>query len=281
MKSDGRLETILKAILQEGLSKKEAERRLQTVIDDELSGPLGKAADMALVEKCQSLLWTLKTNGSLPYEDHALENKQKLMQKLEEKPEKKRTNLHRVILAAAALIAVLGLGFAGLRWIRGASNRDEQQYILRSSEISADVIEKSVAAHGEECNFSTASREEAEAYLGFQIPLPSELLGEYEISKLSISILPYWTECMVYYSHNDEYIRIKLFFVADYNEFKLFFEQNEKGTNISLNGKKVYVSENKGKKALTWIENNVVYDVFQIGDLEQGKQIFNEIRRIQ
>lgn len=280
MKTEGRLETIVNAILQGELSKEEAERRLQAVIDEELSGPLEKQADMALMDKCQSLLWALKTNGQIPYEDHASQNKQKLLQKLEaKKPEKKRSPAFRLAAAAVAVVLLLGLGFFSTQWLQGESGKDQQQYILRGSEVFAGLVPPAKADFGEVSQFTTASREEAEAFLGTEIPLPSRLMGKYTVQSYNMAISPSSMDCLVNYTCGEDRIVIVLFFVTDYDDFRISFEQSRVGKNVDVAGMEVYTSDNIGRHFFVWTEGNVVHHLYIVPGYEEGLQIVNEIRR--
>lgn len=280
MKNEGRLETIVNAILQGELSKEEAERRLQAVIDEELSGPLEKQADMELVGKCQSLLWALKTNGQIPYEDHASQNKQKLLQKLEAKmPEKKRPLTFRLGMAAAAVVLLLGLGFFSAQWLRGESGKDQQQYILQGSELFAGLVPPVTADFGEVSRLTTASREEAEAFLGTEIPLPSRLMGEYTAVRYDMGILPHSAFCQVIYACGEDRIAINLDFVTDFEEFRTTFEQRREGKEVEVAGARVYTSDNMGRHFFVWTEGNVVHHLYIVPGYEEGLQIVNEIRR--
>lgn len=277
---DGRFETILKTILQENASKEEIERRLQAVIDEELSGPLmDMSADMELVQKCQSLLWTLKTNGAFPYPDHAQENKQKLLQKLQRPAsEKKQRLVYRLVVAAAAAVLVLGLGLISLRRYCGNSTPDGQQYIIKGHEITTEMVARAIAKHGDDEYFETSSKEEAEAFLGFDIPVPSQLLGKYTCEQYYIHMLPFWVQSVCDYTHNEQSIQTTVYYLTNVKDSVLFLEQDNSGENYSVNGTKIYVSKNVDYNTLTWIEDNVVYRVSGVFDLEKGIEIVNKIR---
>ena len=280
METQGPLETIVTAILQGEISKDEAERRLQAVIDEELSGPLKKTADMELVDKCQSLLWALKTNGRILYEDHASQHKQKLLEKMETKaPEKKRSLPSGLVAAAAATVLLLGLGFGGLKWLQGHSGKDQQQYILRGSEMNIGLVPSGMAEFDEVSRLTTASREEAEAFLGVQLPVPSRLLGEYTAVQYDMAILPSSADCHVKYACGEDSIVISLYFVKDYEEFHVSFEQSREGTEVEVAGAQVYTSDNMGLHFFVWTEGNVVHHLYRVPGYEEGLQIVNEIRR--
>ena len=279
---DGRFETILKTILRENPSKEEIERRLQAVIDEELSGPLmDMSADMDLVQKCQSLLWTLKTNGAFPYPDHAQENKQKLLQKLQRPAsEKKQRLVYRLAVAAAAAVLVLGLGLISLRWYRGNSTPDGQQYIIHGHEITTEMVARAIAEHGDDEYFATSSKEEAEAFLGFDIPVPSQLLGKYTCEQYSVHILPVWAQCRCAYICDDQEIGVMLYYLTDVKDSVLVVEQNSDGEDYSMNGEKFYISKNVDQTLLTWVEDNIVYYVSGVANIEQGLEIIKEIKGI-
>jgi len=276
--NDGRFTTILKTILNGDLSKKEMERRLQEIIDDALSGPLDAPADMELVEQCQSLLWSLKTNGSIPYPDHAQENKQQLMQRLATNPSPKgRPLLRRVIAVAAILVLVLGLSVVSIQWISGKSTPDGQQYIVQGHEISTDLIQKSIAENLAQGSLITTSREEAEQFLGFDILLPDTLLGQYTCEKFTIHILPMWIQCRIDYILNENRIIVIVYHLTDLQDSVLFTEQDDNGEYVSLQDTELYVASNAGNIAITWSINNSVYHLSGLLDSQQGIEIIKEI----
>lgn len=279
--NDGRFETILKTILNGDLSKKEIERRLQEVIDEELSGPLDAPADMELVEKCQSLLWALVTNGSVPYPDHAEENKQKLMQKLEQPASGRRTSFLRWLVVAAALLLVCGLSVMSIHWIEGTSSPDGEQYIVQGNEITVDVIQRCIAEHMEDAWYTTTSKTDVEEYLGFDILVPSLLAGKYNCVGYEVNILPIWIQCMCNYAYGDQTVNIMIYFLTDVNDTVLFMEQNEVGDTVHIADLDVYVSENVDNIALTWSDGNIVYDMMGKFSVDQGLQMVNELRRNQ
>ena len=276
--NDGRFETILKTILNGNLSKKEIERRLQEVIDKELSGPLDAPADMELVEKCQSLLWELATNGSIPYPDHAEESKQKLVQKLEQPSFGRRTSfLRRLIVVAAAFVLVCGLSLISIHWINGTSSPDGEQYIVQGHEITIDMIQHCIAEHMEDGWYATTSKAEVEEYLGFDILVPSLLAGKYNCESYEVNILPIWIQCMCNYAYGDQTISIMIYFLTDVNDTVLFMEQNEVGDIIHVDDLKVYVSENVDNNSLIWSDNNIVFHVMGQFEINQGIEIVKQI----
>lgn len=277
--NDGRFETILKTILNGDLSKKEIERRLQEVIDEELSGPLDAPADMELVEKCQSLLWALKTNGQIPYPDGAEESKKRLLKKLERNSaQRKRSFFMRLAVIAATLLVFLGLGLVGLRWFDGESTPDGQQYVIRGKEITTEMVVQAIAEHQGDGKLVTTSKEEAEGYLGFEIPLPEQLLGEYSCEKYSVHMLPAWAQCMCNYANDEQQINVAVYFLTDVNNSVLFFEQNNKGEKIDVNGNEVYFTSNVENNTLTWEENNIIYWVSGNFDMNDSTNIVKSLK---
>ena len=260
--NDGRFETILKTILNGDLSKKEIERRLQEVIDEELSGPLDAPADMELVEKCQSLLWALKTNGQIPYPDGAEESKKRLLKKLERNSaQRKRSFFMRLAVIAATLLVFLGLGLVGLRWFDGESTPDGQQYVIRGKEITTEMVVQAIAEHQGDGKLVTTSKEEAEGYLGFEIPLPEQLRGEYSCEKYSVHMLPAWAQCMCNYANDEQQINVAVYFLTDVNNSVLFFEQDNEGKRLTVNGRVIYLASNVNQNTFTWAEDNVIYSI--------------------
>lgn len=280
--NDGRFETILKTILNDDLSKKEIERRLQEVIDEELSGPLDAPADMELVEKCQSLLWELATNGSIPYPDHAEESKQKLVQKLEQPSFGRRTSfLRRLIVVAAAFVLVFGLSLISIRWITGTSSPDEQQYVIRGHEITSELIQHCIAEQtgANNSQFTTSSKTEAQNYLGFQLPLPDKLQSAYEINKIYINVLPIWIQCKCSYVYRGNEIDVKIYWLTDSDDSVLFIEQNGVGEHVNINNTDIYISQNEEYMDIMWHDDVSVYCVTGMFSKEEGLKIFSEIWR--
>ncbi len=276
--NDGRFETILKTILNGDLSKKEIERRLQEVIDEELSGPLDAPADMELVEKCQSLLWELATNGSIPYPDHAEESKQKLVQKLEQPSFGRRTSfLRRLFVVAAAFVLVCGLSLISIRWIRKSSSPDGQQYVIQGNEINIDVITNCIAERLGNTELITDDYSQLVGYLGFDPKLPTKLMNIYQRTTSYAYVLPDWIECDTKYVWGDKNIYVIVYYLVNPEDCTLFLEQNEEGTTISLSNIDIYASENINKRTLTWSKDFYVFCVSGEFAEDNDKQIVYEL----
>lgn len=276
---DGRFLTILKTILYGDLSKQDAEKLLQDEIDRELSGPLDRPSDRALVEKCQSLLWEMKTAGAVKYPDHALENKQKLIQKLNRPANRpKLFSVRKWIVAAAALVLLCGLSMGSIFWSRGTSTPDEQQYVIQSYRISPELIQK-VVGEQEDQRLVTSSRAEAEAFLGFDLPVPETFLGRFACESYEINVLPIWVQCRCEYSDQEEHVGVTLYFMTGVEDNALYFEQDSVGEDIIIDRINVHAATNYDRNTLTWMEENVVYRVIGLCETDTLIQFAEQIIR--
>ena len=83
-----------------------------------------------------------------------------------------------------------------------------------------------------ELSYETASKEMAEAYLGFDIPLPSTLLEKYTCESYEINILPIWIQCRFDYTYGEHELAVMIYYFVDINDSALFTEQDENGEYI-------------------------------------------------
>ena len=141
------------------------------------------------------------------------------------------------------------------------------------------MIQHCIAEHMEEGQFTTTSREEAEAYLGFRIPLPDQLLDGYECQKYYLNATPLWIQCMCDYIHDEKCISITLYCLTDVNDSILFMEQNNDGERININGMEVYTSKNTDNSSFILTDNNIVIHIIGKFELDQGIMIVKDIRR--
>ncbi len=255
---DKQVNKILRQLEQGNLSEAEAEKMLQQIIDQALSGKLDAPVDMALVERCQSLIWNLRTKGQFPYQDHALKNQRKLERKLKRESRKKRCLPLIKAAVAAGLFVLIFTGIAW-RWVDGRSTPDRQQYILQGHEIASTSTEYALAQPVSDDRIYTDSKEEAIAFLGFDPGFPQVLMDNYLASQYQFTILPIWIDCQVIYRSPDDIISLSMYYLLNPEEFYYSIEQNDTGYEQTICGYNAYITQNIDRTILTWSEDNRVY----------------------
>lgn len=122
---------ILEAIEYGQLSKEEMERRLNQIINDELSGPVDANYDAGKVELCNSLLWQLQTHGRIELQSPSEHIKQKIARAHTIHKRRKTIAKRSIYAATAVLLLFVGLTatsvISPVQWFTGRSSVDEQR----------------------------------------------------------------------------------------------------------------------------------------------------------
>ena len=259
---------ILQAIEYGNLPQHEIERRLNQILEEELTVPSNSDESLVSIDLCNSLLWQLSNHGECNYQDHLAERKEVVSQKYQFYKRRKALVSHWMKVTAAILVIVLGLSAASfiprINWYTGNSTEDEQQYIIAGHEISVQQISMALAAQPDHFSLVTESEDEISELLGFPIYFPERLGVEYTAKK--------------YYSSSSEnQINIACTYVSDYSGNKhislrmtLFpsirdiyahFKLEETGDDILTMGYRIYRSYNLQVVRYVWIKNNVLYEL--------------------
>lgn len=174
--------TILKEIEYGRLPAAETERRLNRIIDRELSGPIDRPVNTELISLCSGLIMKLHGAAPIEYDIDAL-----LAAARRSEPQKAKSVPRRswrfVIAAAAALIVVIlgGLGIFRTQWFARYSSEDQEQFIIEGREFGkgnsagADI---DVYASKDK-SIRTQSIEELINFLGFDPHFPEEICQGY------------------------------------------------------------------------------------------------------
>lgn len=259
---EDRVESIRRSVESGTLSKEDAAQQLQAIIDRELSGPLAKDADMALVTRCQNLLWEWKTDG-LPYENREAESCRQLDRKMRSRQAKRKYTL-RIVLAGlmVALLAVMNMtSITRLEW---GHTPDGEQVVVTGREQYLSLGGRGVADDDDGMcieNHSTTSLEDAIAFMGFDPGFPEEMPGGYRLRWYDMSQTPEWWSCSGVYTKDNLYLNATVFHVLNWNDFRMTYEQNEPGEFVDIDGIRVYMACNYDQRLLMFSRGDYLYTV--------------------
>lgn len=277
---------ILKAIEYGELPREEIERRLNQIIDDELSSDMLDEADMTKVDMCNSLLWRLYTHGEVGYVDRSGESRREVEKRLQ-----KSKQWHKGIrwgLRTAAIVLVVFIGLTVLniippiRWFSGDSTEDEQQYMVVGHKITTDMVERAIAEHQCEGEISSNQPEEIAQFIGFDIGFPPMLDDSLTSKRYHVLITDYYIKVSCIYEPMDESQdnTQAVLWKTMYTDFDLaycVYEQDASGNKMVICGMTVYQYENAGKTDYLWTEGNTIYRLSVQGQITNETECVEQI----
>ncbi len=275
-------ERILNAIEFGRLSTDETERRLIALIENEIN-KTDAAADIELIDACQSLLWELHTHGTMEYDSHTIQNRECIMSRIE-KLEKRRQHVIQFCkyggAIAASFILLLGVcGKLNWAWFERSSIQDEQQFVIQGHEVSVEMISSAIAENGGNGIFEMTSIQQLDSFLGFSTGIPQELLYNLKTDACSVVILPDQINVFtVYVSEIDNsYLSYTISYFMEMDEAYISFEQSNTGTVNVILGEKVYQTQNMDKRVFSWHEGSAVHTISAQLQQEELIEIVKEL----
>lgn len=255
---------ILEAIEYGQLSKEEIERRLNQIINDELSAPEDTGYDAAKVELCNSLLWQLQTHGQIHLQSPSEKAKEKV--KMDYSSHKRKVALIRRSIYAAASILIILVGLTVLdvispiQWFTRQSVNDEQQFIVEGHSISVNALTKAIAEHqtNGSSSLSTSSYSELVGFLGFDPGIPEMISDGFDITDYQVLVRAQYIKICCQYG-NEPSIVLWMTLYKDVDQAYTQFEQDADGYVIVINDVKVYKYTNAGRVSYLWISNNTLF----------------------
>lgn len=256
-------ERILTAIEYGNLSNEETERRIVELIEAEVS-KTDSAADLELIDACQSLLWQLHTHGTAAYDSHAEQNHEKLMARID-KVEKRRCidlrPLRWVAAAAAVVLLFVGVRFS---WFEHSDTPDGQQHVITGQEITVEMVQAAIAENAGKGSVETTDLQELRDIIGFDPHIPETIADEWHVSA-----------CAAWFMRNSiqvtgKYVRDvlsgeELIYVINYyssvDDGYLTFEQSDKGDSILIGNQTVYLSNNFDHWVACWSTGDTLYEI--------------------
>ena len=277
---------ILEAIENGELPREEIERRLNRIVEEEMSSAISDEADMTKVDMCNSLLWRLYTHGEIGYVDHSEESRREVERKIV-----KRKQRYKVIqwgLRTAAIMLVLFVGLAMLniispiRWFSGESTEDEQQYVIVGHEITTDMVERAIAEHQGEGEMSSNQPEEIVQFIGFDMGFPPMLNDRLASKRYDVLITDYYIKVSCIYEpmdgsqDNSQAVLWKTVY-TDIDLAYCVYEQDASGNKMDICGMTVYQYENAGKTNYLWTEGNAIYRLSMQGQITNETECVERI----
>ncbi len=246
------------------LSREETEKRLNQIIEEELSGPVDADYDAAKVELCNSLLWQLQTHGKI--ESQSPSDIAKANIKRDFAARKRKTTRVRRFICAAAAILVVFLGLTALdvispiQWFTIKPINDEQQFLIEGHSISVDVIDKAIAEHlmAERTSLSTNEYSELIDFLGFDPEMPLSIAANYEAVQYEAHVRNRSIRISCQYGE-DPSIVLFLTMYRDVDQAHAQYEQDQEGVCIYVNGFQIYKYTNNDRVNYLWINNAAIY----------------------
>lgn len=255
---------ILEAIEYGQLSKEEIERRLNQIIDDELSAPVDTGYDAAKVELCNSLLWQLHTHGKIHLQSPSEKAKEKIKMDYSSHKRKVATIRHSIYAAASILIILVGLTaldvISPIQWFSRQSVNDEQQFFVEGHSINVDIIEEAIAEHKstENTSFSTTDRTALVSFLGFDPGIPISISASFKAVQYDVLVMKRYIMITCQYGE-DPSIVLFLTIYTDVDHALIQYEQDKEGESINLEGFQIYKYMNADRINYLWINDNAIY----------------------
>ena len=259
---------ILRAIEYGKLPQEEIERRLQQILDEELSGPVDAAYNHTKVELCTSLLWEYYTHNEVDAEDSLIRIRQKA-DAAYVRQQRKRQNLFCTLgTVTAALVLLVGMtalsGTFPVQWFTGEPINQDQQYVLAGHEITTDLVASAIADHQGEGEWTCSQRAEVIQLIGFDPGLPDALNDELAgrdyhvlITDQLINISRIYGTAAETLDSPQAILRITLF--TDMEQAYAMYEQDSAGETIVIQDHHVYRYQNDRRINYLWTEGCTVY----------------------
>lgn len=269
-------EQILEAINYGDISESEVERRLDKILDEELSVPIHTKVNMTKVNLCNSLLWQLYTHGRIAYEKH-MEYSKKVVEKHYLKHRRRKRVLYGGLrtIVLSLVIFVLLTTFESARWVNKSSTEDGQQLIVSYHEVNGISVAKAIKEHDVFDELTSDSSNEVNSFLGFNYDFPAKVGASYYPSNYHVLVMPDFLSIMcIYKSENKEREAIALqteLFVNSEGAM-IRYEQDAEGEKLIMGGETVYRYNNAGKIRYIWEKSNQVFKLSINGGFELSDQ---------
>ncbi len=278
---------ILQAIDYGKLPQHEIERRLNQILEKELTISPSSEESLVRIDLCNSLLWQLSNQGECNYQEHLAKRKEVVSQKYQFYKRRKAMASRCMKVTAAILVIVLGFSAVNLlpriNWYSGNSTEDEQQYIIAGREISFQQVSMALAAQPDHLSLTTESAEEISELLELPIFFPNQLGEDFIATKYYLSSSKSRIDCVCTYTSvhsHDERIGLHLSLFQSIGDIYTQLEQEKAGDIISVQGYQLYRSDNLQVVRYIWLKDNVIFELTfnpkHLEDINIIQQILNE-----
>lgn len=274
-------ERILSAIEYGKLPNDETERRINALIEAEVN-KTDSAADMELIDACQSLLWQLHTHGEVPYESHYNQNWAQITKRLNRKTRMERTakSAGRMLAAAAAiLVVVLGLsGNLKWGWLEHDDTLDQQQHIIAGNEIGVELVQSAIAEHLDKGGIQTSDISLIRSEFEF-VPIPEQLHDTWYFDSAMAFTGPDMIRLDINYKDADSESTMLYTIIVFTNAENAYFafEQSATGYVTNICGNQVYISQNIDESVMCWTQGLAMVRVTGTLEEPEGTAIFESL----
>ena len=232
---DAATDEILKAIQYGLMPIDEIEKRLQGIVEQELSGSIDAEYNREKVELCNSLLQQIYTNQKIDFPMHSEAIKAQIMEKhLAYKRRNER--LKRSICAAAAVFCLFGvLQFSHILPLKLFPENLTLHTEVQEPLVNAKTIALANLEDAESVILSSSSLQYADAvaFLGYDPAMPQNVDNAYEMETCSILVIPDVTVLSCGYGEENDIQFTKTFF-TNMREASLLFEENKPNRTEAL-----------------------------------------------
>lgn len=280
---------ILNAINYGRLPKNEIERRLQKIINEELSGSFNAEYNSEKVALCNALLWQLYTHGEIQIYDQGAA----LAGRVEcsySKYKKRKKRLFRVLGTASIMILVVVCLTAlkvisPVQWFTVKSINDGQQYLVEGHTVNVGTIAEAIAEHNETgiSQISTGALAELQRFLGFDPGLPMSLQSTYLpvrydgiVDATSIRVTAYY-EDPAETSESTPLLSVRIIMAVSMDDIEIPFEQDNEGERINLGGVSVYRFSNVWTVNYLWEEEHTLVRIVTDFSYDTADTIAEEV----
>lgn len=200
------MEIILAAIENGTLPPRETEARLNELIDQEIARK-DSPASMEIISAAQMLLWELHTHGSMPFESHAPEIREKVSGRYtcwKRLQKALKITSHLALVSCLLVLVVLAARHPfSVSWITQESINNGEQYVVKGNKFEFDLSQAASAeqrSDGE--SIIILSRDEYAKYLGFTPDVP-ERYGFWTLFRSTVSVTTQKDSLTLSYRHDD------------------------------------------------------------------------------
>ena len=254
---------ILNAIDDGTLTKEKLEKGVCTLIEIELEQN-ERPANMEMISDCESLLEKMH---QMRYTSHSQESEKAVRLRLDKRMKRWATMQHTLrVVAVVVVIFTIGIlndQVRNKRSLEGKSTTDEQQYIETGNREITGAFMQSSQADVQNSILSSNEINEIIDVLGFQPEVPTWLPKGWKPDRYYVSNSRYAASVKLQYSkqNTDYLVKYSETLYGDIDSANVAFEQSEKGSEYSVNGKNIYISENVDVPIAIWIVEKKCYSL--------------------
>lgn len=221
--------------------------------------------DVELINACEELLAELATDGQPLPVSYQEKYGEVIKQNIQVSHHSRNRGGFAKCLAVSLVVLVLLLGggqvFLHREWFEHGSTIDEQQYTIQGFVVDPNLIAKCIAEEKDSsAMYFSEDYNEIRSYLGFDLP-QTVFLQDWIPIQYFVEIQPAYVKCSIMYTNpqTNETLMVQIGMFIDIDNAYTTFEQNDRGDEITINGKTVYQSRNIDDSTIIWLIENCIW----------------------